>query len=86
MITLETPYEKAKSLVRRYYHIVHNFDVAKECAGIAVFEIIEDRTDGELDSAYWQEVRVEVYALGSPHSNNEARADRFNEDLINYNK
>jgi hypothetical protein len=81
-----TPYEKAHDLVRRYYQIVPNFDSAKDCAGLAVFEIIEDRTDGELDSAYWQEVRVEVYALGSPHINTEARADRFNEELTNYNK
>lgn len=81
-----TPYEKAKDLVRRYYHIVPNFDTAKDCAGMAVYEIIEDRTDGELESAYWQEVRVEIYALGSPHSNNEARADRFNEELTSYSK
>jgi hypothetical protein len=51
MITLETPYEKAKSLVRRYYHIVHSFDVAKECAGLAVYEIIDEKTDSEQDSA-----------------------------------
>ena len=76
-----TPYEKAYDLVRRYYQIIPNFDTAKDCAGLAVYEIIEDRTDGELDSAYWQEVRVEIYALGSPHINTEARADRFNEDL-----
>ena len=59
-----TPKEKAKDLVRRFYQATGDFDIAKQCAGIAVYEIIDDLTDHEEDSAYWQEVRFEVYALG----------------------
>lgn len=59
-----TPKEKAKDLVRRFYQATGDFDIAKQCAGIAVFEIIDEKTDYEEDSAYWQEVRFEVYALG----------------------
>jgi hypothetical protein len=59
-----TPKEKAKDLVRRFYQATADFDIAKQCAGIAVYEIIDDLTDHEEDSAYWQEVRFEVYALG----------------------
>ena len=59
-----TPKEKAKDLVRRFYQATGDFDIAKQCAGIAVYEIIDEKTDYEEDSAYWQEVRFEVYALG----------------------
>ena len=59
-----TPKEKAKDLVRRFYQVTADFDIAKQCAGIAVYEIIDEKTDFEEDSAYWQEVRFEVYALG----------------------
>jgi hypothetical protein len=59
-----TPKEKAKDLVRRFYQVTVDFDIAKQCAGIAVYEIIDEKTDYEEDSAYWQEVRFEVYALG----------------------
>lgn len=58
------PKEKAKDLVRRFYQAIGDFDIAKQCAGIAVYEIIDEKTDYEEDSAYWQEVRYEVYALG----------------------
>ena len=74
-------YEKAKDLVRRYYQIIPNFDTAKDCAGLAVYELIEDRINKGLDTEDLQELRVEIYALGSPHINTEARADRFNEEL-----
>lgn len=59
-----TPKEKANDLVRRFYQATGDFDIAKQCAGIAVYEIIDEKTDFEEDSAYWQEVRFEVYALG----------------------
>jgi hypothetical protein len=74
-----SPYEKAKDLVRRYYQIIPNFDTAKDCAGLAVYELIEDRISKGLDAQDLQELRIEVYAIGSPHLNSEARADRFNE-------
>lgn len=76
-------YEKAKDLVRRYYQIVPNFDTAKDCAGLAVYELIEDRISKGLDAEDLQQLRIEIYALGSPHINTEARADRFNEELNN---
>jgi hypothetical protein len=78
-----TPYEKAKDLVRRYYQIVPNFDTAKDCAGLAVYELIEDRISKGLDAEDLQQLRIEIYALGSPHINTEARVDRFNEELNN---
>jgi hypothetical protein len=76
-----SPYEKAKDLVRRYYQIVPNFDTAKDCAGLAVYELIEDRINKGLETEDLQQLRIEIYALGSPHINTEARADRFNEEL-----
>jgi len=78
-----TPYEKAKDLVRRYYQIIPNFDTAKDCAGLAVYELIEDRINKGLGAEDLQQLRIEIYALGSPHINTEARADRFNEELNN---
>jgi hypothetical protein len=78
-----TPYEKAKDLVRRYYQIVPNFDTAMDCAGLAVYELIEDRISKGLDAEDLQQLRIEIYALGSPHINTEARVDRFNEELNN---
>ena len=59
-----TPKEKAKDLVRIFYHATGDFDIAKQCAGITVYQIIDEKRDFEEDSAYWQEVRFEVYALG----------------------
>lgn len=76
-----TPYEKAKHLVRRFQYITLDFEAAKKCALFMVHEIIDEKTDYEEDSAYYQEVKVELYAMTDPWANNEARADRFNEDL-----
>lgn len=76
-----TPYEKAKQLVRRFQYITLDFEAAKKCALFMVYEIIDEKTYYEEDSAYYQEVRVEIYAMSDPWVNNEARADRFNEDL-----
>jgi hypothetical protein len=56
-----------------------DFDLSRQAALICVYEIIEDRTDGELDSAYWQEVRMELAYMRTDR--HEARADRFNLDL-----
>ena len=76
-----TPYEKAKHLVRRFQYITLDFEAAKKCALFMINEIIDEKTDYEEDSAYYQEVKVELYALIDPWVNNEAKADRFNEDL-----
>lgn len=75
------PNEKAFELIKNFYTYTRSTDTAKKCAEIAVDEIIHDRTDGELDSAYWQEVRIEIHYLGLAESQGEARADKFNEEL-----
>lgn len=76
-----TPYEKAKDLVNKCQHFAPNFDAARGCAAIVVFEIIQDRIDGEVECAYWQDVRQEIYALSNPLLKSESKADLFNEDL-----
>lgn len=73
-----TPYEKAKDLIKKCQHFTHNFDYARGCAAIVVFEIIQDRIDGEMESAYWQEVRQEIYASCDPSVESEAKSDQFN--------
>jgi len=75
------PKEKAYELVNSFYSITLAFDTAKKCAEITVEEIITDRTGAEVDSAYWQEVRLQIYNLGLAESEGEARADKFNEEL-----
>ena len=72
------PYEKAKTLIAKYKSITNDFDTAKQCAAMAVFEIIDDLTDSEQDSAYWQDVRFEIYATFDPFIISEAKADQFN--------
>ena len=73
-------YDKAKDLVRRCYQVVPNFDSAKDIAGIIVYELIEDRLSNNLATDDLDKLRIEVYALGSPHQDYEAKADRFNQE------
>lgn len=73
-------YDKAKDLVRRCYQVVPNFDSAKNMAGLIVYELIEDRLSNNLQTDDLDELRIEVYTLGSPHVDHEARADRFNQE------
>lgn len=73
-------YDKAKDLVRRCYQIVSNFDSAKDMAGLIVYELIEDRLSNNLKTDDLDKLRIEVYALGSPHVDYEAKADRFNQE------
>ena len=74
------PEDKALSLIDRFkFNGEVEFDMAKKAAIMSVFEIIDMLTDWEMDSAYWQEVRFHLYAIGT--GRNEAMADRFNEDL-----
>lgn len=73
-----TTYEKAKDLIKKYQHFAPDYDAARGCASIAVFEIIQDRIDGEMESAYWQEVRYEIYASCDPLVQSEAKSDQFN--------
>ena len=74
-----TPESKAMQLHSRFEELSIGFDLAKQAALMCVYEIIDDRTEGELDSAYWQEVRMFLVYMGT--GKHEARADRFNEDL-----
>ena len=75
-----SPYDKAKDLVRRCYQVVPNIDSAKNMAGLIVYELIEDRLSNNLQTDDLDELRIEVYTLGSPHVDHEARADRFNQE------
>ena len=72
------PYEKAKDLIAKYKNITNDFDTAKQCAAMAVFEIIDNLTDSEQDSAYCQDIRFEIYATFNPFIETEAKADQFN--------
>jgi hypothetical protein len=69
-----TPKEKAKELLNKYYHLFSvelentiDYREAKQCALIAVDEIIKDRE--RLNDAffynenYWQEVKQEICDL-----------------------
>lgn len=73
-----TPYEKARDLINKCQHFTPDYDSARGCASIVVFEIIQDRIDGEMESAYWQEVRYEIYAASNPLIESEAKSDQFN--------
>lgn len=75
-----TPEDKALDLIHKFkFDNTLEFDQAKQAAIMCVFEIIDMLTDWEMDSAYWQEVRFHLYAIGT--GRNEARADKFNEDI-----
>lgn len=70
-----TPKEKARELFSKYlfyfpefYHdemsYDYNEDKAKECALVAVDEIITNRERIKgIDKLYWQEVKQEIYKL-----------------------
>lgn len=63
-----TPTEKANNLIEKYYQInkIFDFDYAKECALIAVEEILDFITkyDNHIkDYTYWQEVKQEIEKL-----------------------
>jgi len=74
-----TPEDKAMQLHSRFKEITNDFDLAKRASMMCVYEIIDDRTEGEMDSAYRQEVRMFQAYMGTGQL--EARADKFNEDL-----
>jgi len=65
-----TPKEKAKELADKFYNEVKYMERAKECALIAVDEIIKllvDLSDGNFthvnDVIYYQEVKQEIEKL-----------------------
>jgi hypothetical protein len=57
--------EKAKELFEKYYQIGknHDFDYAKDCALIAVDEIINEFYTHPVAKMYWQEVKQEIQKL-----------------------
>jgi hypothetical protein len=68
------PKEKAKELVHKFYRYVpadeeHEHEYAKQCALIAVDEILEELPEGSIDYGissqrrYWEEVKEEINKL-----------------------
>ena len=61
-----TPKEKAKELINMYYQKVADSsypeDLAKQCALIAVDEIIKISMDNLYSERYWQQVKQEIEA------------------------
>ena len=64
-----TPQEKAKELVDRYLQYVEAFsskqqdENAKQCALIAVDEVITESMNNEYSEKYWTEVKQEIEKL-----------------------
>ena len=65
-----TPKEKAKELVDKFQFILTQKQFGKQCALIAVNEIINSNpysnpfnTNVESTMSYWQEVKQEIYKL-----------------------
>ena len=56
-----TPKEKAEELVGKYYFQVFNINQQKQCALIAVDEVLINVSLGEHD--YWQNVKKEIELL-----------------------
>ena len=57
-----TPKEKAEELVDKYYEFHYiNYELAKQCALIAVDEIL--KTNPYKARNYWQEVKTEIEKL-----------------------
>jgi len=72
-----TPESKAMQLLDRFsFNNTNDLDQSKQGALMCVYEIIDYLTDGEQDSAYWQEVRMHLLYIGTGEL--EAKADRFN--------
>jgi hypothetical protein len=72
-----TPEDKAMQLLDRFsFNNTNDLDQSKQGALMCVYEIIDYLTDGEQDSAYWQEVRMFLLYIGTGEL--EAKADRFN--------
>ena len=65
-----TPKEKAKELVEKIFLILskrgehhYTFDYSKECALIAVYEIIDTLNQTTLEFEYWEEIKSEIEKL-----------------------
>jgi len=70
---MKTPREKAEELVNKFYNYVFNpeshkddnLKFTKECALIAVDEIIINGFNPQLPYNYWQEVKKEIENLNN---------------------
>jgi hypothetical protein len=60
-----TPKEKAQELFDKYFEVTNNYYQAKQCALIAVDEILDTIKwcIGDSQVEYWQEVKKEIEAL-----------------------
>ena len=59
-----TPKEKAQELFNKYLEINYHYYQAKDCALIAVDEIIDNIVDDDKQVLnYWAEVKQEIEAL-----------------------
>ena len=62
-----TPKEKAKELVDKYWYelqdVDHSLERAKQCALIAVDEMLKTNWINVWEKEYWQEVKLEIQAL-----------------------
>jgi hypothetical protein len=56
-----TPQEKADELHVGYWRLTNNARIAKECALMAVNELIKQCSDA--NSWYWEEVKIEINKL-----------------------
>jgi hypothetical protein len=61
------PKEKAKELIEKYSDLAYNKIVCKQCALIAVDEILNDNPNvydsDRLNHKYWKEVKREISLL-----------------------
>jgi hypothetical protein len=82
-----TPKEKAHDLLKKYFMLYQSYPYNKEGALIAVDEIIEfmsPMVHSKQAYDYWDEVKQEILSIDrevTRGDSQEARADRFNEDL-----
>lgn len=75
-----TPEQKADQLIRKFtLDFTMDFHLTKLASLVCVNEIIETLTDN-YDLVYWSQVRDFLFAFGT--GSLEARADKFNDDII----
>jgi len=66
-MSIMTPKDKAEELVDEYYQLLGeyifngHFDIAKECALVAVDELIKQVNHSDV--GYWKEVKFEINKL-----------------------
>lgn len=62
-----TPQEKSNLLLKRFFAVTQDIELARQCAGLAVYEIMEEvyLETNKKPVDYWSEVRYSVYASNS---------------------